>query len=79
MLQQIFRPIDIKAAKEDMYALFEYQKPKSVPNGSMCYSADFSVRNAGQDIAEVFHNPEAIYNATNSSNRPILLKNSKSE
>lgn len=60
---QIFRPDDLIAAKEDMDALIAHQMPKRVPNGAMCFSGDFSVKNAGLDIAEVFHNPISIYNA----------------
>ena len=64
MLQQIFRPSDIEAAKEDMEALFRYQKPKRVPNGSMWAAQEFSIRNAGKEIADVFHNPEAMFEAS---------------
>ena len=60
---QIFRPDDLIAAKEDIDALIAHQMPKRVPNGAMCFSGDFSVKNAGLDIAEVFHNPISIYNA----------------
>ena len=60
---QIFRPDDLITAKEDMDALIAHQMPKRVPNGAMCFSGDFSVKNAGLDIAEVFQNPISIYNA----------------
>lgn len=60
---QIFQPDDLITAKKDMDALIAYQMPKRVPNGAMCFGGDFSVKNAGLDIAEVFQNPVSIYNA----------------
>jgi len=67
MLQQISSPAAVESAKNDIEALFVYQKPATVPNGAMCFSSDFSVANSGQDIADIFQNAEAIYNSVYSA------------
>jgi uroporphyrinogen decarboxylase len=63
MPQKIFRLIDQDAAKEEIDTLFRYAKPKRVPNGSMWAGQDFSIQNTGKNIAEIFDNPQAIFDA----------------
>ena len=63
MLQRIFRRINLESAKADVEALLRYEKPQRVPNGTMCFGEAFAVVDTGQDIAEIFHKPEAIYTA----------------
>lgn len=59
----MFRQSQIEEAKQEMDLLWRYHTPKRVPIGSMWFSESFSICNAGKNIAKIFHQPEAIYNA----------------
>ncbi len=63
MSEPIFSSADLASARADMDALFSYQKPRRVPNGAMCFGQDFAIRNTGQDVADLFHDPAAFHEA----------------
>jgi uroporphyrinogen decarboxylase len=50
-------------SRSQFEALRQYNKPERVPLGNMLFSEGFAIKNAGLNIAKIFHDPETIYRA----------------
>lgn len=57
----MFEQSQIERYKNEIDMLWNNQLHDRVPNGSMAFSESFCIRNAGKNIADIFNQPDVIY------------------